>query len=120
MGKDGVLRDRREQLTGHVGRELDDFAGFDLDPFRVGAGDAYKPREIGLGHAKKLRFFSAHDVGLIDARLSDAGQDADIPARTDTNGALVQRIETRRCLEIGRLGPARLQLCSFTLPTPRD
>ena len=106
MGEDAVLRDHREQLAGHVGRELDDAAFFDPDPFAVGAGDADETGEVGFGHAQELRFLPAHDVGPVGPRLGDAGQDADVAGRIDPDGALVQGIEPRRCPEIRRFGPA--------------
>ena len=98
--------DHREQLAGHVGRELDDAAGVDPDPFAVGAGDADETGEVGFGHAQELGFLPAHDVGPVGSGLGDAGQDADVAGRIDPEGALVQGIEASRCLEIRCFGPA--------------
>ena len=101
-----MLRHHREQFAGHVGRERDDAAGVDPDPFAVGAGDADEAGEVGLGHAQELGLLPAHDVGPIGPRLGDAGQDADIAGRVDPQGALVQGIEARRYLEVRCFGPA--------------
>ena len=38
--------------------------------------------------------------------MGDAGQDADVAAGVHVNGALMQRIEARRRVQIGRLDPA--------------
>ena len=72
----------------------------------MGAGDADEAAEVGFGHAQELGFLAAHDVGPVGQGLGDAGQDADVAGRIDPDGALVQGIEQRRCLEIRRFGPA--------------
>src|SRR5690348_3789491 len=106
MRKDAVLRDYREQLARHVGRELDDVTSFDPDPFAVRAGNADQPRKVRLGNAEKLRFLSSHDVRPIGSRLRDTRQNADVAGRVWSDRALMQGLKPCRRLQIRSLAPA--------------
>jgi hypothetical protein len=81
-------------------------AALDPDPFAVRAGNADQPGEVRLSHAEELRLFPAHHVGPIGPRLGDTGQDADVAGRIDADSAFMQRLKTRRRLQIGSFNPA--------------